>query len=209
MEVSQEELQRALAARLSPEQCGLLHQARVGIAGLGGLGSHIAVFLARCGVGMFHLVDFDRVEVSNLNRQHYFIEHLGQLKTEALAGQLARINPWIDVALDSVRVTEENAAGLFTDDLLLCEAFDVATSKAFLVNTLLAENPAIRIVAASGMAGVSPANEVHTRAVGRRLYVCGDETTAVGGDAPLFASRVALCAAHQAHQIVRLILKQD
>lgn len=60
--------------------------ARVAVAGLGGLGSNIAVMLARSGIGHLLLVDFDTVDVTNLNRQMYMIPHLGRPKAEALAG---------------------------------------------------------------------------------------------------------------------------
>ncbi len=57
-----------------------LRNARVAVAGLGGLGSNIAVMLARCGIGKLLLVDFDVVDVTNLNRQMYFIRSLGNQK---------------------------------------------------------------------------------------------------------------------------------
>jgi sulfur carrier protein ThiS adenylyltransferase len=57
---------------------------RIGIAGCGGLGSNCAVALSRVGIGRLILVDFDVVELSNLNRQYYFRDQIGLLKTEAL-----------------------------------------------------------------------------------------------------------------------------
>ena len=74
---SREELQEALLARCTREEVEKLRNAEVAVAGLGGLGSHVSVFLARAGVGHLHLVDFDKVDMTNLNRQHYFISHLG------------------------------------------------------------------------------------------------------------------------------------
>ncbi|MEF9925643.1 MAG: sulfur carrier protein ThiS adenylyltransferase ThiF [Raoultibacter sp.] len=186
-----------------------LPHARVAIAGLGGIGSHCAVFLARCGVGAFHLVDFDVVDTSNLHRQHYFTEDVGKLKTQALAKQLQRINPDVCLTLDTLRVSPENVAALFAHDALVCEAFDDPAAKALLVNAVLQNNPHSRVVATSGMAGLAPANNVCTRDVGRRLWVCGDGVSGVAPDMPLFAPRVALCAAHQAHQVLRLILEED
>lgn len=195
----------ALAERIGDEARERLRTARVGVAGLGGLGSHIAVMLARSGVGGLHLVDFDAVDEGNLNRQHYFREHVGRPKTEALAEQLLGIDPRLDLALDRVRVDASNAAALFADERIVCEAFDDPASKADLVNALLAEAPGATVVAASGMAGAGPAAEVRTRRVGRRLYVCGDGATDVADEA-LFAPRVALCAAQQALVVVRLVL---
>lgn len=194
----------ALARRIGATERERLAEARVGVAGLGGLGSHIAVMLARSGVGMLHLVDFDRVDESNLNRQHYFREHLGCRKTDALAEQLLRIDPQLELALDCVRVDAGNAAALFAGERIVCEAFDDAACKAELVNALLTGTEAT-VVAGNGMAGAGPAEAVVTRRAGRRLYVCGDGATDVA-DAALCAPRVALCAAQQALVAVRLAL---
>lgn len=195
----------ALASRIGETERAKLAAARVGVAGLGGLGSHIAVMLARSGVGSLHLVDFDRVDESNLNRQHYFREHVGRFKTEALAEQLLRIDPRIRLELDCVRVDAHNAATLFARERIVCEAFDDPACKADLANALLLEAPCTVVVAASGMAGAGPAAEVVTRRAARRLYVCGDGRTDVADEA-LYAPRVALCAAHQALVAVRLAL---
>ena len=194
----------ALARRIGATERERLAEARVGVAGLGGLGSHIAVMLARSGVGMLHLVDFDRVDESNLNRQHYFREHLGCRKTDALAEQLLRIDPQLELALDCVRVDAGNAAALFAGERIVCEAFDDAACKAELVNALLTGTEAT-VVAGNGMAGAGPAEAVVTRRAGRRLYGCGDGATDVA-DAALYAPRVTLCAAQQALVAVRLAL---
>ena len=94
---SREELQKALLSRCTREEVEKLSESRVAVAGLGGLGSNTAVFLARAGIGHLHLIDFDKVDITNLNRQHYFISHLGRYKTEALKEQLLQINPWLDI----------------------------------------------------------------------------------------------------------------
>ena len=190
----------ALSSRIGEEARARLAAARVGVAGLGGLGSHIAVMLARSGVGALHLVD-----ESNLNRQHYFREHIGRPKTEALAEQLLRIDPGIELTLDRVRVDAGNAAALFAGERIVCEAFDDPRCKADLVNALLTEAPNTVVVAGSGMAGAGPADALVTRRVGRRLFVCGDGEADVADEA-LFAPRVALCAAQQALVVVRLVL---
>ena len=111
---SREELQNALLSRCTREEVEKLRNAEVAVAGLGGLGSHVSVFLARAGVGHLHLVDFDKVDMTNLNRQHYFISHLGMDKTEALKEQLLQINPWLDIKTSCERVTEENIPRLFS-----------------------------------------------------------------------------------------------
>ena len=102
----------ALNERHSPEKQALLSEGRVAIAGLGGLGSNVAYALARIGVGHLHLIDFDVVDITNLNRQQYFMEHLGMYKTDALKSLLLKINPYLDIQTDCVKVTEENIVDL-------------------------------------------------------------------------------------------------
>ena len=132
--LTKEEIMAALNERHSPEKQALLSEGRVAIAGLGGLGSNVAYALARIGVGHLHLIDFDVVDITNLNRQQYFMEHLGMYKTDALKSLLLKINPYLDIQTDCVKVTEENIVDLLRDDPIICEAFDRAEAKAMLVN---------------------------------------------------------------------------
>lgn len=179
------------------------------IAGLGGLGSHIAVMLARSGVGSLCLVDFDTVDVSNLNRQEYDVRHLGMKKTEALAQRLKEINPYIQLTTHTVRVTEENAPALFGGFRYVCEAFDRPEQKAMLINVLLCCCPHTTVISGNGMAGVEDANRIRTRKVMERLYLCGDDSAEVGAGMGLTAARVSVCAGHQANQTLRLMLGLD
>lgn len=209
IQVTEEEIRKALVSRHTEGIQARISAARVAVAGLGGLGSNIAVSLARLGVGHLHLIDFDRVDVTNLNRQQYFADQVGMPKTEALRENLLRINPWLDLRTDCLRVTEENAAGLLRDDTYICEAFDVAEQKAMFVRTVLEQLPEKYLVAASGMAGYGNGNEIHTRRVASRFYLCGDEKTEAAAGRGLMAPRVALCAAHQANMVLRLILGES
>lgn len=201
-------LEHMMVSRHSPKVHDAVRRATVGIAGLGGLGSNIAVMLARTGVGRLILSDFDIVEPSNLNRQCYSIRHLGMTKTDALAEQLREINPYITVETHCVRITENNAAELFRDCDIVCEAFDDPDCKSMLVSTLLDETDAV-IVSGSGMAGYGSANDIVTRRRFSRLYVCGDGVTAAQNGIGLMAPRAALCAAHQANAVLRLILGEQ
>ena len=204
---SREELQNALLARCTREEVEKLRNAEAAVAGLGGLGSHVSVFLARAGVGHLHLVDFDKVEMSNLNRQHYFISHLGMDKTEALKEQLLQINPWLDIKTSCERVTEENIPRLFHNADIICEALDSPENKAMLVNSCLELFPEKPLVCASGMAGFGRSNAIVTRQVGKNFYLCGDGVSGLKEGQGLAAPRVALCAAHEAILILELILQ--
>lgn len=204
--LSEEELDQAKDSRFSPEIHQKLKAASVGIAGLGGLGSHIAVMLARSGIGHLHLIDFDKVDVTNLNRQVYTTVHLGQPKTKALSRILYEINPYMKVTWNQVRVTQENAADLLGKYPIVCEAFDDPGQKAMLINTLLESCPDMTVISGSGMAGYESANTIRTRKIFRRLYLCGDEKTDAYEGIGLMAPRVSVCAGHQANMAIRLIL---
>lgn len=204
-----EELAAARILRQGADTVRRLSAATVGVAGLGGLGSHIAVHLARLGVGRLVLADFDVVDVTNLHRQHYFLPQLGMRKTDALAAQLRDIDPYLVYETHAVRVTANNAVSLFQDCDVVCEAFDRPDQKAMLIETLLDALPTVRVVSGSGMAGFGSANAIRTEQVFRRLYICGDRKTDVEEAGSLAASRVAVCAAHEAHMALRLLLGEE
>lgn len=195
--------------RFSPQIYERLKIAKVAIAGLGGLGSHIAVMLARSGVGHLHLVDFDRVDLGNLNRQVYTVDELGMPKTEGLKRILLKINPYINVSYENIKVDNENIKQLFTGFNIVCEAFDNPSAKAMIVSELLSRDSETIIVSGSGMAGYGDANEIKTEKKFSRLYVCGDGKSDAFEGIGLMAPRVMICAGHQANMIVRLILGEE
>lgn len=200
------EFERVMVERHTREVYDKLKAASVAVAGLGGLGSNIAVSLARAGIGKLFLVDFDMVDLSNLNRQQYGVSDLGRYKTEALKERLKDIAPYTAVETETVRVTETNAAGLFGGYRIVCEAFDGAAEKSMLINELLLNCPDTIIVSGSGMAGMLSANTIVTRRAFSRLYICGDGVTDIADANGLMAPRVAVCANHQANMVLRLIL---
>lgn len=128
--LTKEEIRKALTKRHTQTVQERLERARVAIAGLGGLGSNVAFSLARIGVGHIHLIDFDRVDITNLNRQQYFMRHIGMYKTDALKEELEQINPYLEIITDRVKVSRENLASLFAEDKIVCEAFDDPEAKA-------------------------------------------------------------------------------
>ena len=206
LNITKEELDRAFDERFPVWMKEKLQNASVAVAGLGGLGSNIAVSLARSGVGHLLLIDFDVVDVTNLNRQAYMIPHLGRPKTEALTEMLQQINPWLDIKSRQVLVTEENIRELFGEYAIVCEAFDRPDQKAMLVRGLLTGCPGAAVVSGNGMAGLGDANDIRTQQKLRRLYVCGDDKTESAPGAGLMAPRVAICAGHQANKVLQLII---
>ena len=177
--LTQEEWMGALNARHGKERQEKFSRAVVAVCGLGGLGSNVAIALARAGIGKLILIDFDRVDVTNLNRQQYKASQLGMNKTEALAQNLREINPFIRLETHAVRISEENAQELLQEADVVCEAFDVPEAKAMLANFVLENMPEKYLVAGSGMAGFGSPNTIQTRRITGRFYLCGDTVSDV------------------------------
>ncbi|MGN0658211.1 MAG: sulfur carrier protein ThiS adenylyltransferase ThiF [Emergencia sp.] len=206
---TEEEILQALELRHTKPVQDRLSAAKVAVCGLGGLGSAIAIALARCGVGKLHLIDFDRVDLTNLNRQQYAADQLGKPKPQAMAEEIRRFSPYARLKTDFVKMTEENIPDLLAEDEYICEAFDRPEQKAMLTNTVLTELPDRYLVGASGMAGYGDSNAIQTKRITSRYYLCGDRVSETGPEGGLMAPRVMICAAHQANMIVRLILGKE
>ena len=201
-------LEKELFSRHDPGLLSVLRKAVVGIAGAGGLGSNAAVSLARAGVGKLIIADMDRVYPSNLNRQYYFLDQIGQLKVEALVENLKKINPFSQYEVHPVRVTAKNLKKLFSEAEIMIEAFDLASEKSMLINTWLSLFPDRPIVAASGISGFGKNNKLRTRRLGR-LYLCGDEESEPDEKVSPMAPRVGIVANMQANLVIELLYKKS
>ncbi len=204
-----EEMEALLVSRHTPGVHARIRGACVGIAGAGGLGSAVAVALARLGIGRLVIADFDVVEPSNLNRQQYFIDQVGLPKVQALRDNLARINPYVQVTVCNEKLTPHNTPAVFAGVNVLVEAFDAADQKAMLVETFLGASPETPLVAASGLAGYGPAETIRTRRLTSNLYVVGDGESAARPGEGLMAPRVGIAAHHQANAVLRLLLGEE
>ena len=205
---TKEEWNKALYERHGEDVQKKFSAATIALCGLGGLGSNIAISLARAGIGKLILIDFDKVDITNLHRQQYKANQIDMDKTDALSENLKEIAPYIGIESHTVRITEDNAVELLKDADIICEAFDNAECKAMLTNLILETMPNKFLVAASGMAGFGSANSIRTRKITSRFYLCGDEESDVQSEGSLVSSRVMLCAAHQAHTVLRILAEQ-
>lgn len=206
---SKDELEGLLVARHTPKVYKALKKGRVAIAGLGGLGSNVALSLARVGVGYIKIIDFDVVEPSNLNRQQYFVSHIGMKKTEALKSLLKQVNPFINLDAVDIKVTPNNIEELFKDVDIVVECFDNPVNKSMIVNEVLQKFKDKKIISASGMAGFYSNNIIKTKKINSRLYICGDFVNAAKVGNGLMAPRVAITANHEANTVVRLLLNEE
>ncbi|MCE3038746.1 thiamine biosynthesis protein ThiF [Helicobacter anatolicus] len=200
-----EALDSMMRARHTPRLHEKLKKGSVAVCGLGGLGSHIAIMLARSGVGRLRLIDFDVVEPSNLNRQSYMVEDLGKFKTEALKSQIEKINPFIEVCIHTLKIDEENIKDLFVGDAIVCEAFDSAIAKAILIKNLHKFFKDTILICGSGLAGYGDSNSIQTRKIANNFYMCGDLKSEAKVGRGLMAPRVNICAGHQANLVLELL----
>ena len=188
---------------LTPEERAVLGSARVGIAGAGGLGSNCAMHLVRAGVQHLTVVDFDVVNESNLNRQFFFRDQLGQKKVEALKENLLRIDPDADIRAVDMRLDASSVRAVFADCDIVVEAFDVVDAKVMLVSSFASSGK--KLVTASGLAGWGRSNAMRVRKMGNIVAV-GDGETAVGENAAPASPRVGIAAAMQANAVVAILL---
>jgi len=199
---------KALEERHGKDLQNKISSSTVAVCGLGGLGSAISVIFARMGIGKLILTDFDKVDISNLHRQQYKASQTGMYKTQALEENLKEIAPYLEIQTYTEEMKETNYKKILFDADIVCEAFDNAEAKADLVNFVLTSMPDKYIIASSGMAGLGSANEIHTRKITDRFYLCGDEKSEVSEGIGLIASRVMLCAAHQAHIVIEILANE-
>lgn len=185
-----------------------LSRFRVGIAGAGGLGSNCAAALARSGVGILVICDFDFVDISNLNRQFYFMDQVGMAKADALRDNIARIDPDVRVITHHERLTRGNIKRIFRECDVVVEAFDESEMKEMLIETIQTELKQIPVIAASGVAGWGKNEEIHSRKIDDTLYVCGDGSSEVSKDEPAMGPRVAIVANMQANLAIEILMNK-
>ena len=183
-----------------------LSKFRVGIAGAGGLGSNCAVALARSGIGTLVLSDFDIIEEPNLNRQYYFLDQVGMMKTDALKENIARINPGVIVIAYQLQLDRKNIPEIFKGCDVIVEAFDKSEMKEMLIETVQLKMKGIPLVIGSGMAGWGNSESVRCRKIDNTLIVCGDESSEASENLPPLAPRVGMVANMQANVVIEILM---
>ena len=188
---------------LTPEERAALESVRVGIAGAGGLGSNCAMHLVRSGVKHITIVDFDVVNESNLNRQFFFRDQIGQKKVEAIKANLLRIEPDADIRAVDIRLDASSAREIFADCGIVVEAFDAVDAKVMLVSAFASSGK--KLVTASGLAGWGRSHAMRVRKMGN-IVAIGDGETSVGKGVAPVSPRVGIAAAMEANAVVSLLL---
>lgn len=178
----------------------------VGIAGCGGLGSNCAVALARVGVGKLIIADFDVIEESNLNRQYFFYDQVGQQKALSLKENIQKINPKVEVEAHDLMIDAENVIPIYQDCDVIVEAFDRAEMKQMIIEAVCEDLPNKHLITGLGVAGWGNNNAIHCRQVDN-LFICGDEGEGTTADIPPLAPKVGIVANMQANVVLEILLK--
>lgn len=207
--ITEEEIYAALCERHTKENQDIISQAKVAVLGLGGLGSNIALSLARLGVGNMLLVDFDIINITNIFRQNYRLEHIGRLKTDCILEEIREINPYLNVEIKNIKITRENIIELIENYNIICEAFDKSEVKSEIIDEILEKSTDKIVISGNGMAGYKDCNLIKTRKLGKRLYICGDLENGIEKEKTLMAPRVNVCAMHEANMVLNIILNKQ
>jgi tRNA A37 threonylcarbamoyladenosine dehydratase len=147
---------------LGPENMEKIRKAKVAVFGLGAVGSFVVEALARTGVGRLVLVDFDRVEVSNINRQLPALHStIGREKTGLVRERIADINPQCRVECRNSFVNADSLGKLLTKDMgVVVDAIDGLNSKINLIVSAREMN--LEVVSSMGAGGRTDAAMIRT-----------------------------------------------
>lgn len=185
-----------------------LRDSYVGIAGAGGLGSNVAMSLARAGVGRLLIADFDRVEESNLNRQYFFLDQVGMYKVDALRENIQKAVRDCKVEVLNGKLERGSMAAPFSEVDVIVEALDSASVKVAFIEEVLTEFPEKHLVAASGVAGIGGSERIVQKDLGNLILV--EDPQALSSDVEVLLSpKVGQFAHHQANIVLELLLEGD
>jgi len=195
--------EKELLKYYSPQELTAIQSVKIGIGGAGGLGSNIAVMLARSGFKHFEIIDQDKIEISNLNRQCYFLEDVGKPKVNILKKYLLQINPHVQLTTHKSNWSKDNAGHFFKDCDYIIEAFDVPRSKKDFVEYY--QDKTKFVISGNGMAGLRVISPIEVKKVGN-IYFVGDNITDTQEGHPPLAPRVITCAARMCEIALNLTL---
>ncbi len=203
------DMNHALESQHTREFQHCFKRATVGIMGLGGLGSAVALSLMKMGIGRLIIADYDVVALSNIHRQHYFIDQIGLQKTTALKKTLVRTNPFVAISSLDIKLSGQSIPRLFNGVDVLVECLDSPAVKEASLRAVLEHMEGTGYIGSSGMAGCGSGNTIVCRRIKPRVYLVEDTDPTGADESTLFASRVGIVAHFQAHQVIRLLLGID
>ena len=197
-----------LFGKIDPKIRKKIANKTIGIAGAGGLGSNVAVSLARCGFDKFVIADFDKVELSNLNRQFYFLDQIGMYKVDALLENMRKINPFIDIEKHIIRLNSYNVNSIFSKVDIMVEALDKAKVKKMLIENWVENYPNKPIIIASGIYGYGDFSKLRIKVVDK-IYICGDQESEIENDYSPLSPKVGIVSNMQSDLVLKILMDEE
>lgn len=176
-------MENNLTKYLKVEEIIKIQEFTIGIAGCGGIGSNTANNLVRLGFKNFILVDFDKIDYSNLNRQFYFYNQVGESKSIALKDNLLLINPNLNIQSINTKADTTNVKELFKDCNIVIEGFDTVVNKKMLIEEIHGFKP---LISTLGLGNYWNVEQIQTKEVHKNFITIGDFISDTDkGDSPL------------------------
>lgn len=182
----------------------IFKNSKVSVLGCGGLGSNIAMILARAGIGEINLYDFDTIEYSNLNRQNYNIDEIGLKKTETTKKRLKETLPYVKVNTKEIYLNKDNMDSIINDSDYFIEAFDNRESKAMVFDYFTIKKDKY-LFTASGMAGLGDLSDIKIKRFSN-ITMVGDFKSDANKDG-LYLAYVSIMASLEALECLKKIRK--
>ena len=182
----------------------IFKNAKVSVLGCGGLGSNVAMILARACIGEINLYDFDTIEYSNLNRQNYTINEVGLKKTEASKKRLKETLPYVKVNTKDIYLNKDNMDSIINEADYFIEAFDNRESKAMVFDYFTNLDDKY-LFTASGMAGLGDLSDIKIKRFSN-ITMVGDFKSDAKKDG-LYLAYVSIMASLEALECLKKIRK--
>lgn len=176
-------MEQNLSRYLKVDDLSKIKKITVGIAGCGGIGSNTANNLVRLGFKNFILIDFDKIDFSNLNRQFYFYDQVDKYKSTTLKENLLRINPDLNITSITTKLTRENIKIYLKESDIVIEGFDTVENKQMLIEEIFNFR---QLISTSGLGTYWNVESIKTREITKNFTMIGDFFSDTDkGDSPL------------------------
>lgn len=196
-----DDIRNKVLARQDPIVNEKLKKAKVSILGCGGLGSNIAMTLARAGVGELYLYDFDTIEYSNLNRQNYTLDELGGDKAELTKKKIESTLPYVKCHSQNIYLTTENMDTIVDNTDIFIEAFDNKESKTMLFDYFVGRKDKY-LITGTGVSGLGELSDIKIKQI-NNVTLIGDFTS--NPDEGLYLAYVGIIANLEALTAIKIL----
>ena len=189
--------------RQIPEHTHIFRKSKILILGCGGLGTNLCFMLAKSGIGTIKIVDYDKVEYSNLNRQIYRPKDVGKYKVDAFKEICDEFLPFANISVENIKITENNIDELTDGYDIVLEALDDEYAKSLVLEHFIETDK--KLISVSGIGGVKKLDMKIKKM--NNIVVCGDFETKT--DIGLYYPNVMMAASTQAIIALNWLLEEN